>query len=1188
MQFLRIGTARRFRFALALCWGGFAAIATAAPLVLSDVPIFLGYQVAPNIMLMIDDSGSMDWEVLTRDAEHDGRFTGTQPDGTSPAGAGTVHHRDNNDDGIIHPDNDCGFGINGQTFFGYTYGVEFATNTYSDDGRDCNTADEEEWRFRNHNFNPLYFNPNRAYVPWAGVDAAGNPYQNMPVTAAKDNPFDPNSRTIDLTRHNTNWTGNVNDRETSDRNGDSIADGFRYYTWTDSNNNGRFDNGEQTEHFVRTASAEVQQNFANWFSYYRKREYVAKAVYGNIIANATNVRMGLATLHNNHNSIKTSVASVNTPIRDINADPTLGNKRSLLDALYSLRAFNGTPLRTTMKNVGDYLECATNRTLFSTDCPALSATAGGACQQNFLIFMTDGFENGGSPGVSNADGDGNTRFDGGAHADTVSNTLADVAMRYYERDLHTSLANNVPTTPGVDEANHQHMVTYTISFGPTGTLTSDPPNRTAAFTWPNPFNTDAAKIDDLRHAAYNGRGLFLNANDPQRLQDALSTAFLDIADRTSSAAAVALNSGSRSANSRVYQARFNSGDWSGQLLSLPVRDDGSLGSPEWDAGLVLDQMNYETRTILTYKPSTYAGIPFRWSVLDTAQQTLLHTNANGTNDGQGEARLNFLRGSKAHEGVGNRYRVRLHTLGDLVNSAPFFVGAPPYTDSFGTGYATFRSTYSRRTPMIMVGSNDGLFHVFDATNGREILAYAPNALMQQMSRLTSQTYQHRYYVDGSPTAGDVNIDADRNGETEWRTVVVSGMRAGGQGYFALDITDPALFSEANAARLALWEFTDAHDADLGYTFSQPSLVRMANGRWAAVFGNGYNNTTADGRASTTGRAVLFILFLDGGLDGTWTLGTDYLKIDTGVGEVATPNGLATPASVDLNGDGTIDYIVAGDLRGNLWSFDVRDSNPSQWAVAYKTTTGTPQPLFTARDANGVAQPITSRPEVGIHPDELGGFVVYVGTGKYLEVSDNSVTGTTPQTFYGIWDKADGVLPALTRMGHLVQQTVISEVVSNGKTLRVTSDNAINWTTKRGWYLDLPATGEKQVSDSVLRNGKIIFTTLIPNGQICSFGGTSFLMELDASGRRLGSPPFDLDGNKKFDNNDLVTATLNGQSEAVPPSGIASTEGILASPTILNAGPTDLKYSSGAAGGIAIVTNDPGKDAYGRQAWRQLF
>ncbi|MDZ7379260.1 MAG: PilC/PilY family type IV pilus protein, partial [candidate division KSB1 bacterium] len=1058
MQSLRHLIPYSWYMALAVCCLGPAAVATAAPLALSDVPLFLGFRVAPNIMLSIDDSGSMDWEVMTRDANNDGLFTGTQPDGTSPAGSGQVKHRDSDDNGIAN----CGFGTNGQTFFGYAYGVEFATNTYTDDGNDCNTADDEEWRFRNHNFNPLYFNPNRTYKPWAGVDAAGNPYQNMDIRNAKDNPFDPSSRTIDLTRHNSNWTGNFNDRATSDRDGDGIPDGFRYYTWTDANGNGRFDDGEQTVHFIRDADAATQQNFANWFSYHRSREFVAKAIYSELIANATNVRMGLVTLHNNRNGIKPSVTSVNTPIRDMNVDPTTGNKRALLDALFSIHSNNGTPLRPRLRNIGQYLECDPARTLFPTDCPALPEAQGGACQQNFVIFMTDGFDNGGSPSVGNTDGDRNTSFDGGAHADTVSNTLADVAMHFYERDLRPGVPNHVPITPGVDEARHQHMVTYTISFGLNGHLTSNPPNRTDPFPWPSPFASDAGKIDDLRHAAYNGRGLFLSANDPAALQDALKNAFADIETRTSSAASVALNSGSRNANSRVYQARFNSGDWSGQLLSLPLLENGRVGDAEWDAGAVLDTQHYATRqTILHYQPSSHTRIPFRWNALDTAQQTALHTNASGVNDGQGQARLNYLRGSRADEGRGNRYRVRLRLLGDLVNSDPFFVGPPPFPDSIGPGYAAFRTTYQNRPSVILVGSNDGYLHIFDAVTGRERLAYLPSVLMNQMSRLTSSTYTHRYYVDGSPTAGDVFIDINRNGQRQWRTVVVGGLRAGGQGYYALDITDPATFSEDNASRLVLWEFTDAHDADLGYTFSQPSLVRMANGRWAAVFGNGYNNSVADGHASTTGHAVLYIAFLDAGLDGVWTLGTDYIKISTGVGSTTTPNGLATVTPVDTDGDFTVEYVVAGDLQGNVWTFDVRHTDPSRWKVLYTDSTGAPRPLFTARDASGNAQPITVRPEVGEHPAGLGGFMVYFGTGKYLEASDNTTTGAPTQTFYGIWDKGDGVLPNFTR-SHLRQQSVITEMVVHGHTVRVTTDEAVNWTSQRGWYLDLPAAGERQV------------------------------------------------------------------------------------------------------------------------------
>ena len=264
----------------------------AAPLHLSSTPLFLNVNVESNVVLLLDDSGSMNWEVITGDFSNDGRYTGTQPDGSSPLGSGQVKHRDNNDDGS----SDCAFGV-GQSFYGYAYGVEFPTNTDRSRLHNCNTADDAEWRFRNYNFNPMYFNPKQLYLPWSGVDAAGRPFQPMDIRAAKDNPYDPRSITLDLTRNNSQGDSGV----TSDRDGDRQPDGFRYYTWIDLNRNGLFDDGEETVHFIKDEPREVQDNFANWFSYYRKREYVAKAVYGDIIANATNLRIGLVTLNNSTN-----------------------------------------------------------------------------------------------------------------------------------------------------------------------------------------------------------------------------------------------------------------------------------------------------------------------------------------------------------------------------------------------------------------------------------------------------------------------------------------------------------------------------------------------------------------------------------------------------------------------------------------------------------------------------------------------------------------------------------------------------------------------------------------------------------------------------------------------------------------------------------------------------------------------
>ena len=113
---------------------------------------------------------------------------------------------------------------------------------------------------------------------------------------------------------------------------------------------------------------------------------------------------------------------------------------------------------------------------------------------------------------------------------------------------------------------------------------------------------------------------------------------------------------------------------------------------------------------------------------------------------------------------------------------------------------------------------------------------------------------------------------------------------------------------------------------------QASIVRMANGKFAAVFGNGYN--------SVNQTAVLYIVDIK----------TGHLirSITTGVGNnsLSTVNGLATPLTVDANGDRIVDAIYAGDYQGNMWKFDVSDSNPNNWKVAF-TASSQPAPLFKA-------------------------------------------------------------------------------------------------------------------------------------------------------------------------------------------------------------------------------------------------
>ncbi len=695
---------------------------------------------------------------------------------------------------------------------------------------------------------------------------------------------------------------------------------------------------------------------------------------------------------------------------------------------------------------------------------------------------------------------------------------------------------------------------------------------------------------------------YFQVNNATNLSAQLRMAFDSIINRTGSFSSAALSSGFLAAETRIYQAIFRTLDWSGQLLSFaidPTNGDiltngGGPSGSIWDAAQQMLLQNYDTgRRIITYKPSTNKGIPFRWpsnpasptsTELDVTQTTALNTSpTSGLSDGQGSNRLNFLRGNKALETQnGGTFRNRTTLLGDIINSSPIAVGVPEQqypviwagtSPENGVSYNSFRQNNLNRQQVLYVGANDGMLHAFDAATGNEIFAFIPASVYSNLSQLTTPSYTHHYYVDGSPTVIDAFIN------NQWRTILVAGLNGGGQGVYALDVTDPSQFTEANAATLVKWEFTDTNDADLGFTYSQPVIVRLATGQWAAIFGNGYNNTAADGKASSTGNAVLYVVDI--------ATGAIIKKFDTGVGMsadpllIGRPNGMASPTVVDRDGNSIADIVYVGDLFGNLWKIDISASNANQWDFSFKSG-NTPLPLFVAADSNGKRQPITIKPSISKVDVNASAFQIYIGTGKYLEVSDK--TDTSVQSIYALRD--DGTSP-ITGRAQLTAQTILSEQGN----VRVVSEN-MPANNDRGWYMDLTvggvAKGERIISNMLYLNKKIIFSTTTPTSDPCDFGGVSWLMELNAfTGARLNYNVFDLNGDKLFNANDAVTYNQGGQDIQVPASGLMADVGLIATPAVLNAGDTEYKYLPGTSGDIQKVTENPGSNRSGRQSWRQL-
>jgi len=838
--------------------------------------------------------------------------------------------------------------------------------------------------------------------------------------------------------------------------------------------------------------------------------------------------------------------------------------------------------------------------------------------------------------------------DAGTNVGPSSNTLADIAMYYWMTDLRSDLTNvdssgklnAVPKYivakvngtedekfwhPANDPAYWQHMVNFTVAMGLSGTLNPKNYNSelqlksdtTQWIRWPEVYPTaandssnNAEKLDDLWHAAVNSRGRFYSTQDPQSLELALSNVFENVTARSGAASAASVNSGTLNANTRLYQSYYSDG-WTGHLKSFKVDQATGLITFEWDAADAGNISPAASRVVLTFDPTQVdpaaRGIPFQWSNLNSTQKNYLaddpataavETTATsptttpalvGTAGGQN--RLDYLRGDTTYEDV--LFRVRAGKLGDLVNSSPALASNENFgykNDLEGASnlYSTYVASKSSRTPVVYVGGNDGMLHGFDAgydkttndkttTAGNEVLAYVSNLVFPNLGRLTDPAYGHRYYVDGTPTVADAFVPLGArcpSGPSCWRTILVGGLNHGGKGYYALDVSDPSAYSEANAGKIALWEFSDPK---LGYSYSQAAIVRMANGDWAAVFGNGYNNTD--------GQAYLFIVKLS---DGTLLVP----PIPTKAGSLATPNGLATPMPVDVDGDGKVDYIYAGDLLGNLWKFNVRSANKNSWDVAFKSGAN-PVPLFTA----GSGKPITSRPDVGLHPSG-NGYLVYFGTGKLLEGSDRNSTGT--QTFYGIWDQDTGTSSGKPQSGppvlsaNLLEQTIVDRTdVITGNRYRITSDNAIVWwngsTGYQGWYMNLTDSGERVIAAPVFRGNRVIFVTMAPGGDSCEGSGTGWLMVLDAyDGGRVAGSAFDVDQNGVFgDAGDQVDGAA-GAMTAVYASGVQTAAGTASTAvTVIAGGGKEYAVGQSIAGTPFSVGLNPGSVKGKRISWRQL-
>jgi len=756
----------------------------------------------------------------------------------------------------------------------------------------------------------------------------------------------------------------------------------------------------------------------------------------------------------------------------------------------------------------------------------------------------------------------------------TSSTLADVALYFFKTNLRAGGTASGPkfspaTTPastvdlsgnqmilksgGKDFMPYQHMVTFGIGLAD-GFMNYQADYETAtsgdffniksgannACFWSSPGTCNwaqpkdgapapgpsGANLDDLWHAAVNGRGNFYQATNPEALRTGIGSALSALNSQIAAAAASATSSPNvTQTDNQIFSTTYETNTWSGRVYAqlLDPVNASVLPTHLWDGDTLLVQKvsaGSDSRNIMTFDSSatnklkafTYATLSGTEQVYfsnrcappapaSALSQCSLLTPAQVTLANDGTRFVGYLRGWQQDESVLFRDRqlidpitgaVTNTVLGDTISARPMYVRNPTlsYTDPVTPTYSQYASTNSGRASRVYVAANDGFLHAFDGNTGDESWAYLPRFLMPSMYYLADNTYglQHRFYLDGSPEAFDV-YDTTANA---WKTVLIGGAGGGAAGFYALDVTDPV-------NPKGLWEFCNdstlcsISDANIGLSYGNPIVgKRSSDGRWVVVLSSGLNNTSVVG---ATGHGIFYVLDV--------ITGAILNRVDTGVGTLTTPAGLMKMSAFydSAATDATFRYLYGGDQLGNIWRLDMGDLKGACDAPA---ATGATAPCVThfatLKDGSGFPQPITTRAAL----THIGtNRVLYIGTGRYLGTQDLSdthlATGSAyQQTLYGIKDKNVDYGANVRTGAQLVTQT-LTQISS---TERGITNNPVDWNTKDGWMVDFnpvadPTPGERVNIDPRLVLGTLRVITNIPaGGGACAVGGTSKVYDFD--------------------------------------------------------------------------------------------
>lgn len=1031
------------QFALAVAALFSATHAGATDLV--KAPIQTDGQAKPNVVFGMDDSGSMDFEVL---------LNGTS-DGQLWWDSASKTAWDKNGKPLFDGAND---GVAGQSM-AYLFpdgcsgspGASSALRMYCDNyGVYAVPPTAQFASVRAAAYNPLYYDPKISYSAWLPA-TIGSTYTTfvdaVPATALAHPLF--TSPTVNLQAQQAsqagNWTFNMlpgmvvpagaqylkGGSWTNVPSGFTVPAGQTYTAnvpywpasyWNkeactvDGSTCVKTPDGAGTLKLYeiratnttyptgRTYAGELQ-NFANWFQYFRKRRLMLGGAMGQVLNNLSGMRLGLTRFN--------GLSPVTMYDTDTGSSAT--NGKVIAGMFYSNPGWNGTPTRETLKYIGD--QFTTNKSIIQY-----------SCQRNAAFIVTDGFAN--ATSVTPPSYDPNLYGKGAPYQTTYAKTLSDIALSYYTNNVRSDLqTGRVPAAlesldPAADKNSNLHMNTYAITLNASGNLWPANTNAyTNPVTWVNPSSAghDPTAIDDLWHATINGRGSMFLATNPKDTAQNVQAALTQILRLSGSQSGVTYSTVNlRAGDSFAYAGSYKFIGWSGDLEAFTVNPQtGSLASTSnWSANNMLVKKDWTTRKLATFSGGNGVSL-------------------NMASTGAVATQVNYLRGDRSLEGT--TYRQRTGLLGAVINAD---------------------AAVSAVDGVVFGATNEGFLHAFDMTTGNELWGYAPSFVISAMNASASPGWTFATILDGTPVRGTAG----------GKKILVGGRGTAGSGYYALDITNPKVNStEADVAARALWEFPGSSTpanvvSALGTSVGRPVLVNTKQWGDVVLVTSGYNSTL-------DGKGRLFVLdAASGALKYTFV---------TTVGSVGSADAGFAQVSAWQESDGTVQYVYGGDEQGNLWRFDL--VNNSLMKIA------------TLTNAAGASLPITDAPELSNVGNRR---MVFVGTGRLLgttDLDDNKV-----YSFFGIWDNNSALTTPRTNLAGRA-------ITVNADGTRSVTGTAVNWTTQRGWYVDLPA-GEKVNTDPAVAYGALAFTTNKASATAC-ISSSALYLAASASGLQLPDTAF---------------------------------------------------------------------------------